>query len=50
MRGTVLYGTGDIRFEDTPSQRSRSPRMPSSGSRRHVSAGRTCGAIAVLAR
>jgi hypothetical protein len=34
MRGTVLYGTGDIRFEDTPSQRSPSQRMPSYGSRK----------------
>jgi len=50
MRGTVLYGTRDVRFEEVPDQRSPSQRMPSYGSRRHVSADRTCGAIAVLER
>ena len=50
MRGTVLYGPGDIRFEDRETPKLSNRRMPSSASRPHACADRTSGRIAGSSR
>ena len=50
MRGTVLYGTRDVRFEEVPEPKITKPTDAIIRLGRHVSADRTCGAIAVLAQ
>jgi len=42
MRGAVLYGPRDIRFEDARFRKSSSLRTPSSGSRPRACAGLIC--------
>jgi len=48
MRGTVLYGTGDIRFEDTPEPKITKPTDAIIRLAATCVCGSTCGAIAAL--
>ena len=50
MRGTMLYGPRDVRFEERPDPKIISRRTRSSGSRRPACAGPTCGPTAALNR
>jgi hypothetical protein len=50
MQGAVLYGPRDVRFEERETPKITSRRTPSSDSRQHVSADRTCGRIVVSNR
>ena len=51
MRGTVLYGPGDVRFEDREEPKiTRADRRRHPACRRHASADRTCGRTVACSR
>jgi hypothetical protein len=50
MKGAVLYGPRDVRFEEREARKSRSRPTPSSASRRRAYAGLTCARIAAFNR